>query len=186
MSYRHLEWKEEGSKEAYRCRVFSVMDTKSTAPDGRQGHFSVLHAPDWAIVVPLFRDHTGSRFMMVRQWRHGSNEISLEFPGGVIEEGEDPAVAAARELYEETGWKAEVIRELGVMSPNPAIMSNRVHFFVAENLGRNGKQELDEDEYIDVEFVPEREVRENMGRAPYVHALMASALSLFYRPGSGE
>lgn len=186
MSYRHLEWKEEGSVEAYRCRVFSVTDTQSTSPDGRRGHFSVIHAPDWAIVVPLLKDRLGSRFMMVRQWRHGSNGMSLEFPGGVIEPGEEPARAAARELFEETGWKAASLREIGVMSPNPAIMSNRIHFFAAEDLTNGGKQELDEDEYVDVEFIPEEEVRLNMGRAPYVHALMASALALFYRPESGE
>jgi len=185
MSYRHLEWKEEGSEEAYRCRVFSVRDTRSTAPDGRTGVFSVLHAPDWAITVPLLRNADGARFIMVRQWRHGSKGISLEFPGGVIEPGEAPAAAAARELYEETGWKAASIRELGVMSPNPAIMANRVHIFAAEGLEKNGGQELDDDEYVDVELVPEQEVRKKMGRAPFVHALMASALALFYRSDNG-
>jgi 8-oxo-dGTP pyrophosphatase MutT (NUDIX family) len=186
VSYRHLEWNEEDSEEKYRCRVFSVRDTKSKAPDGRNGVFSVIHASDWAIVVPLLRDEHGSRFIMVRQWRHGSKEISLEFPGGVIESGESPAHAATRELYEETGWKAETVRELAVMSPNPAIMANRIHIFAAEGLTKNGQQELDEDEYVDVELIPELEVRKNMGRAPYVHALMASALALFYRPGNGE
>lgn len=185
-AYEHLEWKEQGAREAYACRVFRVLDTASTSPDGRSGVFSVIHAPDWAIVVPLVEDEHGARFVMVRQWRHGSKEISLEFPGGVIEPGERPETAAARELYEETGWKAAAVRELGVMSPNPAIMANRVHIFAAEGLFRNGEQELDEDEYVDVELVPERTVRESMGRAPYVHALMASALALFYRPGSGE
>ena len=186
MSYRHLEWTEEEAGEAYRCRVFTVKDIKSTSPDGRKGVFTVIHAPDWAIVVPLIKDAEGERFVMVRQWRHGSKSVSLEFPGGVIEEGEKPEEAAARELYEETGWKARSVRQIGVMSPNPAIMANHVHFFAAEGLYKNGKQELDEDEYVDVEFVSESEVRENIGREPYVHALMASALSLFYRPGSGE
>lgn len=185
MSYRHLEWNEEGSEEAYRCRVFSVCDTRSRAPDGRSGVFSVIQAPDWAIVVPLLRDGSEARFIMVRQWRHGSKEISLEFPGGVIEAGEDPEHAAARELYEETGWIAASVRKLGSMSPNPAIMANRVHIFSAEGLTKNGRQELDEDEYVEVELVPEQEVRKNMGRAPFVHALMASALALFYRSDNG-
>ncbi len=185
MSYMHLEWKEKAADEAYRCRVFSVRDTRSVAPDGRQGVFSVIHAPDWAIVVPAIEDDLGERFIMVRQWRHGSKSISLEFPGGVIEPGEDAAAAAARELYEETGWKAESVRELAVMSPNPAIMANRIHFFAAQGLHKDGGQQLDDDEYVDVELVPVDEVRKNMGRAPYVHALMASALAVFYRSDKG-
>jgi 8-oxo-dGTP pyrophosphatase MutT (NUDIX family) len=185
MGYEHLEWTEERTREAYRCRVFSVRDSESRASDGRLRTFSVIEAPDWAIVVPRIVRDGNEYFIMVRQWRHGAAEISLEFPGGVIESGEDPAEAAARELAEETGWTPSSIRELGAMSPNPAIMGNRVHIFAAECSGERKKQELDEDEYVDVELVPTESVRRNMGRAPYVHALMASALSLYYRPLNG-
>jgi hypothetical protein len=58
-------------------------------------------------------------------------------------------------------------------------MANRCHFFLAEDLRRLDKQELDEDEYVEVELVPEQEVFQGLGRPPYIHALMASAYSLY-------
>jgi hypothetical protein len=58
-------------------------------------------------------------------------------------------------------------------------MSNRVHFFIAEDLQHTGKQTLDEDEYIEVELVNAGEVFQGLGRPPYVHALMGSALALY-------
>lgn len=185
MLYKHLEWKEIDKKEVYRCRVFSVRDTVSRAPDGDERTFTVLDAPDWAIVIPVAHDGDGDKFLMVRQWRHGANALSLEFPGGVLEDGEDGETAAVREFQEETGWSADSIRKLGTFNPNPAIMSNTVHIFLADGLHRKGKQKLDADEYVDAELVRVQDVIAGMGRPPYVHALMASALSLYLRLGRG-
>lgn len=185
MRYEHLEWKEVERKEVYRSRVFSVRDTLSRGPDGVTRTFTVLDAPDWAIVVPVVHEADGDKFLMVRQWRHGEDGLSLEFPGGVSEDGEDGETAAGRELEEETGWSAGSIRLLGSFNPNPAIMSNEVHIFLAEDLHRLGKQKLDADEYVDAELISVKEVIAGMGRPPYVHALMASALALYLRLGSG-
>jgi 8-oxo-dGTP pyrophosphatase MutT (NUDIX family) len=120
-----------------------------------------------------------NKFVMVRQWRHGSRSISLEFPGGVFEPGENPQSAAARELQEETGYRAGSIIKLGEFSPNPAIMANKVHFFLAGELVDTGRQHLDVDEFVEVELVDIKEVLQGMGKPPYVHALMASALTLY-------
>ncbi|MDR2747499.1 MAG: NUDIX hydrolase, partial [Treponema sp.] len=130
---------------------------------------------------PLIERAGEREFVMVRQWRHGSRELSLEFPGGVIEKGEDVLAAARRELREETAYQAGKIRKLGEFRPNPALMSNTVHIFLAENLHHTGAQELDEDEYLEVSSVTPREVLRGMGKAPYVHALMGSALALYLR-----
>ncbi|MDR0877655.1 MAG: NUDIX hydrolase [Treponema sp.] len=179
MEHENLLWKEERSKAVFKCRIFSVRESACVSPDNKHGMYMVLDAADWAIVVPVIDTPHGKKFVMVRQWRHGARELSLEFPGGVIEKGEEPTGAAVRELREETAYAAGKITKIGECSPNPAIMSNRVHFFLAENLQNMGKQNLDEDEYVETELISAAEVFRSMGQPPYIHALMGTALSLY-------
>jgi len=194
MDKSNLIWTEQERRQVFKCRVFSVWESDCKSPE-KQGSktqtFSVIDAKDWAIVIPVIEapinsadqigeaSGAGKKFLMVWQWRHGAQELSLEFPGGVFEPGENPEEAAARELYEETGYNPQKIRKIGEFSPNPAIMSNRVHFFLAENLEGDGKQKLDEDEFVEVTIVDSEEVIKGMGKAPYIHALMGTALSLY-------
>jgi 8-oxo-dGTP pyrophosphatase MutT (NUDIX family) len=179
MEASHLIWKEEKRTEQFRSKVFSVRDTECRSPEGETGHFTIIDAPDWVIVVPVIETKEGRRFVMVRQWRHGSRELSVEFPGGVIEPGETDRDGAARELEEETAYRAGKLVKLGDMAPNPAIMSNRVHFYLAEELEPLASQNLDEDEFVDVEPVDAGEALRAMGKPPYVHALTAAALALY-------
>ncbi|MCL2265689.1 MAG: NUDIX hydrolase [Treponema sp.] len=191
MDKAHLTWKEEGRKKVFDCNIFSIWESYCKPPehatkfpaqtDSNLHTFSVIEAKDWAIVIPVIETEAGKKFVMVWQWRHGSQCLSLEFPGGVFEPGENPEEAAARELFEETGYKTQKIKKIGEFSPNPAIMSNKVHFFLAENLEGDGKQELDADEYVEVSLINADEVIKGMGRAPYVHALMGTALSLYHQ-----
>jgi 8-oxo-dGTP pyrophosphatase MutT (NUDIX family) len=176
-----LKWEQESSRRVFDCPVFSVNECICRSPDGRRRTYTVMDPADWAIVVPVIETGGERELVMVWQWRHGSREMSLEFPGGVFENGEDASAAAARELQEETAYRAEKIRKLGEFRPNPAIMSNMVHIFLAEDLHSTGAQELDEDEYIEVVRVKPRDLIEGMGRPPYVHALMGSALMLYLR-----
>ena len=173
------KWKRLSERKLLDCPIFTVGELESESPDGRRGRFIRLEAPDWATVVPFLpagEGGTGPSFLMVRQYRHGSDEASVEFPGGVVEPGEDPAAAAARELEEETGWRAGRIRSAGWTYPNPAFMGNRFHVFVADRLEPTGRRGLDEHEIVDAFFVPAVEVRELMGSGEYRHALMAAAL----------
>ena len=159
--------------------MFSVRESVCRAPNDQTGVFSVIEAADWAIIIPVLKTPSGKKFIMVWQWRHGCLELSLEFPGGVFEPGETPEEAAKRELLEETGFRAGKISKLGEFSPNPAIMSNKVHFFLAEDLADTGKQGLDADEFVEVELVDIAAVCNGMGKPPFIHALMGTALSLY-------
>jgi 8-oxo-dGTP pyrophosphatase MutT (NUDIX family) len=185
MNEKELIWTETKRKQVYDCKVFSVNESICKAPvsDSLQV-FTVIDAKDWVIVIPVINTPEKEQFVMVWQWRHGSQGLSLEFPGGVMEDGENPEESAIRELYEETGYKPGKIEKIGAFCPNPAIMSNKVHFFLAKELINDGKQHLDTDEYVEVALIDTQEVIQGMGKEPYIHALMGTALSLYHQKTS--
>jgi 8-oxo-dGTP pyrophosphatase MutT (NUDIX family) len=185
MEEKRLVWSEKERKKILDCNVFSIWESYCSPPedgnsgDGKLHKFTVLDTRDWVMVIPVIESPDGKKFIMVWQWRHGSKSLSLEFPGGVFEPGETPEEAALRELREETGYKPEKMIKLGSFSPNPAIMSNTMHFFLAEGLSGDGRQSLDEDEYVDVALIDVNEVIKGIGKEPYIHALIGTALALY-------
>jgi len=99
----NLLWRRGRSEQVADCRVFNVRRDFSADPrDGRVHDFYVIEAPDWINVIPLTDD---GRVVLIEQYRHGTGEVSLEIPGGMVDEGESPQDAAARELLEETGYE---------------------------------------------------------------------------------
>jgi 8-oxo-dGTP pyrophosphatase MutT (NUDIX family) len=174
-----LIWQEGSKKEVFKCPIFRVCEQESLSPKGEKALYSVIDSHDWVMVIPVIQTEHGRDFLMVRQWRHGSREMSLEFPGGVIEDGEDPAVGAAREMLEETGFKAGRLNLLARMSPNPATHSNHQYYYVAEDLDNTGVQHLDKDEFVAPERISEAELIANIAKPPFVHALVAAALCLY-------
>lgn len=179
MEASHLIWTEEKREEKYHTGVMSLHDAECRSPEGKLRTFTVIDCPDWVNVIPVLTGPKGRQFIMVRQWRYGSAELSVEFPGGIIEPGEDPEKGAMRELQEETAFKAGRLVKIGSLRPNPAIMSNTVHFYLAEDLTSLPGQSLDEDEFVDVMQVDEKEVIANLGKPPYVHSLSAAALTFY-------
>ena len=173
-----LAWKNLSRKEVYSGQVFTVFEKLSEGPEGLKGKFSVIEARDWAVVVPLVTTSGSPEFLMVRQYRHGSDGSSLEFPGGTVEKGEEPRAAAARELAEETGWASDTILHAGSVYPNPAIQSNHFHVFLALDPRPSVSRNLDEHEVVDALLVPASSVMDGMGEGEMSHALMATALFL--------
>jgi len=180
-----LAWQPLDHKKIFSTRIFDINEIKSRSPENDSATFYSIHATNWVIVVPVIRDEKGiESFLMVKQWRHGAEQLSVEFPGGVIDKGEDPAHAAARELLEETGYRAEELILGASISPNPAIMDNLCHIFFARNLINTYQLDLDDDEYVNTEAIPITQVFVEMGHVLYIHALMSSAL-FFYIQKNG-
>jgi ADP-ribose pyrophosphatase len=182
LSQRNENWQVLSRRSVLDCRVFTVNELHSLSPEGREGNFFVMEASDWGMVIPVQKNARGEdELVMVRQYRHGLGAVTIEFPGGVIEPGEDPGEAVLRELAEETGRKAGKLTKLGEVSPNPAIMSNRFHVFLAEELTDTGSQNLDPDEELKVQIISKSELLSQYGVSPYDHALLLVAVSFWLK-----
>lgn len=143
--------------------------------DGEERARVIIDAEDWCNVLPLTRS---GDVILVKQFRFGSQEVSLELPGGVVDAGEEPAAAIARELEEETGYIAGRLVRLGTYPPNPAHFTNRVHAFVALDCERQhgGRPEHGED--LSVEIVPRSDVVRLVRDGRITHALILATLHL--------
>jgi ADP-ribose pyrophosphatase len=127
----------------------------------------------WANVLAITKD---GQAVLVRQYRHGVQEILLELPGGIVEEGEEPIEGAKRELLEETGYSSSNIVEVGMIYPNPAFQTNRLFCFLALDAEEAGFQNLDESEDIEVQLVPLDELIAMTRRGEFLHALQVATL----------
>ncbi|ATQ68511.1 MULTISPECIES: NUDIX hydrolase [Methylosinus] len=170
-------WELRGSRRLIRDRWISLRADHCVTQRGVVlDPYYVLEYRDWVHVVAL---DEADRLLLVRQYRHGAGEMSLELPGGVMDEGEsDPLAAGARELLEETGHRAASIRHLACLSPNPASHANRVHLLYAEGARLVAPLKLDNSEDITVERVPWREALELALGGGMIHAQHVGLLAI--------
>jgi 8-oxo-dGTP pyrophosphatase MutT (NUDIX family) len=165
-----LVWRRERSERVADCRVFKVRRDFSADPRGRGEHdFYVIEAPDWINVIPLTAD---DRVVMIEQYRFGTDEVTLEIPGGMVDEGETPREAAAREMLEETGFAAGEVIELGRTRPNPAIQNNWIHTFLARGAEFRHDPVFDGTEHTVVRLVPLARIPSLIADGTITHSLV--------------
>jgi len=157
-------------------RIFSLRTDRLRSPRTHEAYdFYVIEAPAWVNIIPLT---PAQEVVMVRQWRHGIREVTLEVPGGMVE-GTDPREAAIRELREETGYVAQEVIPLGFVHPNPAIQNNRCYTFLARGCRREGVQEQDEKEDIEIDLIPLAEIPTLIAQGAITHALVICAFHFY-------
>jgi 8-oxo-dGTP pyrophosphatase MutT (NUDIX family) len=178
----HLHWKELSRKRVTSHSLFDLHLSERASTQGARGEFLILDAPDWVNVVAVVPGTAGEEcFLMVRQYRHGLGAVTTEFPAGLVERGEDPRAAGARELREETGYQAGRITLLGKVSPNPAFMTNWCYTYLAQELQRVGQKALDDLEQLEVVEVPVRTLEEKIGSGEYINSLAMVAYFWYIR-----
>src|SRR3990172_9317023 len=142
------KWIKKTERELFNQRAFSLKDIECYHPDKHVSHsFFTLITPDWTNIIAETDDN---RFITVKQHRLGTDEITLETPGGLVEVDESPEETAVRELREETGYEAGEIHLLKKLSVNPAILNNYIYIFYARNCKKIHDQRLDIAEDIEV------------------------------------
>lgn len=158
--------------------IFKLRGERKISPrTGAEHEFLVLDSRDWVNVIALTE---GGRIVMIEQYRHGSNTVELEIPGGVMDAHEtSPEVTAVRELREETGFEGENARILGRVFANPAIMSNTCHTVLIENCRRVHPVQFDQGEDLVTHLLPLADVPALVAAGRIKHSLVVVALYYF-------
>jgi ADP-ribose pyrophosphatase len=142
---------------------------------GRYGYFFIVHAPDWVNIVAITEQQ---EIVLIEQFRHGSERIELEIPSGIIDEEEDPADAALRELLEETGYERSdrsEFKKIGEAIPNPAFIRNKCYTYLLTHVRPTGLTQFDENENIRVRLIPRNEIEHLITAGEIQHSLIITA-----------
>lgn len=171
-------WKKSGSKLIGDFRIFKLLSELKISPrTGKEHDFYVLDCPGWVNIVAVTPNQ---QLVMIDQYRHGSNTVELEIPGGMMDAGEtDPVATGVRELREETGYEGAKARILGKVFANPAILTNICYTVLVENCRLKHPVEFDHGEDLATRLVPVADIPRLVAEEKIQHSMVVVALYHF-------
>jgi 8-oxo-dGTP pyrophosphatase MutT (NUDIX family) len=171
-------WKTLASEELAKFGYFRLRKDRCELPDGRimPGYYT-MEFSDWVNVIPVTKD---KNIVLIKQYRHSVGEVTIEIPGGSVnpKNKEDIAVAATREMEEETGYTSSRVEYLGFHHPNPALLSNKMHTYIAWDCEKTKPQELDPFEDIESFEVSMSELRTLISEHKITHSIILASFLL--------
>lgn len=172
-------WESGEPETLAETRIFKLLRKRATSPNdaSRSGEFVVIDSPDWVNVVALTDD---DEVLIIEQFRHGTEEVTVEIPGGAVDPGEEPLAAGIRELREETGYGGGTAEIIGTVTPNPALLNNHCHTVLARGVLRQGAPQFDGLEEIRTRLVPLEDVPGLIRSGVITHALVIAAFHHLY------
>ena len=171
------KWELLDSRTDKDYKIFKINAVQATSPrTNNVGKFYTIETKDWVNIIPVTENR---EVVMIKQYRHGSKEITLEIPGGLVEERQ-PEKAALRELLEETGYTGEYVECLGAVNPNPAIFNNICHTYLVEKARKTSSKNLDPDEDIEVILMPISKIPSLIEQGLINHALVIVAFHYYF------
>ena len=179
MKGKELAWTILNSTQVADCRVFTVHRNLSQRPRSNETYdFYVLRCPNWVQVIPMTR---AGEVLVIEQYRPGTDSVTLEVPGGIVDpEDESSENAAIRELLEETGYHAEKMINLGRLYGNPALQGNHCDVYLAANIELVQEPNFDQIEEIESRLVPYDEIPDLIKSGAINHALVIAAFHYLY------
>lgn len=172
------KWTLQKTEQKLHTKPFDVLAKEYLKPDQKTPFIaSVLKCPNWANIIAI---DAQQRFLLIRQYRFGTDRFEVEIPGGVLEIGEDPLEGAKRELREETGFIGEKWCQIGIVDANPAIMTNKCYSFLVEDVQSTGQTEFDEDEDIEFFFATPVEVQKFIEEGQITNAYIIAAFYWYF------
>jgi len=173
-------WRKVESKALGDFRVFTLrVDRKVSPRNGLPHDFYVLDSASWVNVIAATAN---KELVMIEQFRHGTNTVELEIPGGIMDKTDaDPVATGARELREETGYEGQNARLLGEVFPNPAIMSNTCYTVVIQDCVLKHPTQWDSGEDMVTRLVPMADIPKLVLAKTIRHSLVLCDLCFFDR-----